>query len=188
MRNLRTDRIVFFCLCIAVLTAVVNGQTTAITYQGNLSVGGAPANGNYDFHFGLYSVASDGTPILPQQGANDVAVVNGTFSVRLNFAQNQFPGADRYLEIRVRPAGVGNYTVLTPRQQLASAPYSIRSLNSGNAELLGGLASSQYVLTSDPRLSDARSPLPNSANYIQNRTTTQTGTNFNISGSGTVGL
>lgn len=181
------NRIVFIYLCVAMLVTVASGQTTSITYQGSLSVGGVPANGNYDFHFGLYSVASDGTPILPQQGANDVAVVNGIFSVRLNFAQNQFPGADRYLEIRVRPVGVGNYTVLTPRQQLASSPYSIRSLNSGNAEMLGGLASNQYVLTSDPRLSDERNPLPNSANYVQNRTTLQPGTNFNISGNGTIG-
>ena len=171
----------------ALLVTIAGGQTTAITYQGNLTVGGVPANGNFDFHFGLYSVATGGTPILPQQGASDVAVVNGTFTARLNFAQNQFPGADRFLEIRVRPAGVGEFTVLTPRQQLASAPYSVRSLNSANADMLGGLASNQYVLTSDPRLSDERNPLPNSGNYIQNRTTVQPATNFNIGGSGTIG-
>jgi hypothetical protein len=43
------------------------------------------------------------------------------------------------------------------------------------------------VLTGDARLSDARSPLPGSTNYIQNSTTLQPSSNFNISGNGAVG-
>lgn len=168
-------------------TLAVTAQTTAVIYQGSFSVGGVPANGNYDFHFALYSVDSGGIPILPQQSANNVLVVNGTFTARLNLLQNQFPGSDRFLEISVRPVGAGIFTVLAPRQQLASAPYSVRSLSSANAEMLGGLASNQFVLISDSRLSDARDPLPNSANYIQNRATPQPGSSFNISGNGTIG-
>ena len=49
---------------------------------------------------------------------------------------------------------------------------------------LGGLAASQYVLTNDARLSDARDPLPGSANYVQNGTSPQAAS-FNITGGGT---
>src|SRR5438477_328385 len=53
--------------------------------------------------------------------------------------------------------------------------------------LLGGIAASQYVQTNDSRLSDARTPTPGSANYIQNTTSPQASSNFNISGNGTAG-
>jgi hypothetical protein len=120
-------------------------------------------------------------------------VADGRFSVNLDFA-SQFPGADRYLEIRVRTAGSGGYTILDPRQRVRSTPYSVRSLNAAtsetatNAQNLGGVAANQYVLTGDARLSDARSPLPGSGNYIQNQSAgPQPSTSFNISGNGTAG-
>jgi trimeric autotransporter adhesin len=49
------------------------------------------------------------------------------------------------------------------------------------------VAATQYVLTTDTRLSDARSPISGSANYIQNGAGLQAGSQFNISGNGTVG-
>jgi hypothetical protein len=51
---------------------------------------------------------------------------------------------------------------------------------------LGGIAASQYIQTSDSRLTDARTPTAGSPNYIQN-TTSQQASNFNISGNGTAG-
>src|SRR5205807_1410681 len=56
-----------------------------------------------------------------------------------------------------------------------------------NATQLGGVAAGQYVLTSDSRLSDPRPPTAGSSNYIQNTTTQQASSNFNISGNGTAG-
>ena len=56
-----------------------------------------------------------------------------------------------------------------------------------NANQLGVVAANQYVQTNDARLTDARNPLPGSGSYVQNRTTSQSGTNFNISGNGTAG-
>ncbi len=176
----RITRSAILALFVMALSTVAGAQTTAFTYQGNLSVAGAPANGNFDFQFTLFSVATGGTAIGLGLGINNVAVTNGSFSVILNF-QNQFPGEQRFLEIRVRPAGQGTHTTLTPRQPVLSTPYSI------NAAQLGGTAANQFVLTSDARLTDARTPLPNSGNYIQNRTTQQTLSNFNISGNGTIG-
>lgn len=49
------------------------------------------------------------------------------------------------------------------------------------------MAAGQYVQTNDSRLTDTRPPAPGSANYIQNATSAQTNTNFNISGNGTAG-
>ncbi len=166
-----------------------NAQSNEFTYQGNLQRGGVPANGTHDFQFALFDAAADGTQIGSTLVFNNVPVTNGTFSVKINF-QNQFPGGDRFLEVRVRPTGVGTHVMLSPRTQFTSAPYSIKSANSEtavNALQLGGTPANQYVLTGDPRMTDARNPLPNSTNYVQNRTTPQITANFNISGVGNAG-
>jgi hypothetical protein len=98
------------------------------------------------------------------------------------------------LQITVRPAGGGAYTTLAPRQPFTSAPYSIRSLNSTTADTatnalnLGGIPAATYVVTTDPRMSDARNPLPGSANYIWNQNSVlQPSSNFVISGNGFIG-
>lgn len=174
-------------LMILIVYGVAISQTTEFSYQGFLSDNSASANGNFDFEFALYVAASGGAPSGTIQRSN-VPVTNGVFSVVLDFGQ--FVGADRFLEIRVRPAGGGAFTVLAPRSKLLSTPFASFANSSTNAvdsSTLGGIAANQYVLTSDSRLNDSRNPLPNSTNYIQNRTTLQTSANFNINGDGTVG-
>ncbi|HNI61280.1 MAG TPA: hypothetical protein PKW11_15155, partial [Pseudomonadota bacterium] len=52
---------------------------------------------------------------------NNVAVTNGLFTVTLDFG-NQFPGADRWLEIGVRTNGGG-----TPLRKPPSSQRPIRS-------------------------------------------------------------
>jgi hypothetical protein len=177
------------------LPATAFGQTTEFTYQGRLLSGGLPANGSHDFEFRLFDDAAVGTQLGPTVTLTAVNVNNGVFSVRLDFG-NQFPGANRFLEISVRATGDASFTFLTPRQAITSAPYAIKSLNADNANnstsaanalQLNGLPATEYVLTGDARLSDARNPLPNSSHYIQNSTSPQAGSNFNVSGSGTVG-
>jgi len=195
-------RILFFSVLalIVVGESLTSAQTTDFTYQGNLVDNAIPANGNYDFEFRLFAVSTDGTPIGTRTRLN-VPVTNGGFTVRLDFLPAEFNGAERFLEIAVKPAGSPNpFTMLSPRQQLTYAPYSFHSLNAEtadtattattatNATQLGGVAANQYVLTGDSRLSDARNPLPGSVSYIQSRTTQQPGIiNFNISGDGTLG-
>jgi hypothetical protein len=177
------------CFC-----ASISAQTTAFTYQGSLKDGASPANGNYDFEFKLFDSVSGTT----QQGSTlqrlNVAVANGIFTVSLDFGAGTLPGADRFLDIGVRTAGSGGFTALIPRQSVNSAPYSVRSLNSTiadvatNADQLGGVAANQYVVTTDPRMTDARTPTAGSINYIQNQNAgAQLSSNFNISGNGTAG-
>src|ERR1700730_326872 len=163
----------YFVLC----TAPAFGQTTAFTYQGRLTDGGVPANGSYDFLFGLYDNPDVGTgsEIGTHQGFVTVQVTNGIFMVTLDFGVNAFPGADRYLQIIVQQTGAPPPPILlSPRQKLTSTPYAIRSLNAAtadtatNANQLGGVVANQHVLTGDTRLSDPRPPAPGSSNYIQN--------------------
>jgi hypothetical protein len=198
MRKILPYYIVLLILC---SSSAIHGQTTAFTYQGNLKVGGSNANGNFDFEFALF--VSGGSQIGSTLTRSGVQVTEGVFTTDLDFGNN-YTGADRLLEIRVRPAGSGAFTTLSPRQLLRATPYSIVSVSSllalnatnaanavnagsaTNAAQLGGIAANQYVLTGDPRLSDERDPLPGSTSYVQNRTTAQPGTNFNVSGNGTV--
>lgn len=120
-----------------------------------------------------------------------VLVTAGVFTVtQLDFGTTAFPAAaDRWLEISVRLNGSGNaYTVLSPRQQVNSVPFAVRSLtatNADNATNLAGVTASNYVQTSDTRLSDARTPTAGSTDYVQNGTSPQSLVNFNIAGDGT---
>src|ERR1700687_5475011 len=112
-------------------------QSTTFTYQGRLQDTGTPANGSYDLQFTLWDAASGGTqqpqpsPVTVTRAS--VLVTGGIFSVQLDFGANAFPGADRFLEIGVRPAGGGAFGILSPRQQTTSTPYAIRSANATTA-------------------------------------------------------
>jgi len=189
--SIRRVAIVFTILFSA---AAVFSQSSSFAYQGRLTDGGTAANGNYDFQFALWDSLSGGTQIGSTQSINVVAVSNGVFTVSLDFGANPFSGANRFLEISVRPFGSGSFTTLSPRQQISSTPYAIRTLSAAsadtattatNATQLGGIAASQYVQTSDSRLFDSRSPAAGSTNYIQNTSSAQAA-NFNIGGNGTV--
>jgi len=116
-------------------------QSTTFTYQGSLTDNGQRVTGSYDLLFLLFNASSGGGQINGPNTILGVGVTNGLFTVTLDFGGN-FPGADRWLEISVRPAGVGSYTTLSPRQKLNSTPYAITAAN-----LTGGLPAVQIVGT-----------------------------------------
>lgn len=171
-------------VAIVLFWQVSSAQSTAFTYQGSLKTAGAPANGNYDFAFNLWTEASGGGVFGPVVTLNSVPVTNGVFSVTLDFGTGGNPfqvgtQANRFLEVRVRPTGGGAFTTLTPREQIKPVPYAVTSLlahQSYDAERLGGVLSTGYVTTAN-----------GGANFIQNSTTQQASSNFNISGNGIVG-
>jgi hypothetical protein len=200
MKMRTTKNLVLIPLAIACLFAAgiaVQAQTTSFTYQGRLSDNTIAANGTYEMQFSLFDASANGNQIGSTVSNANVSVVNGIFTVNLDFGAGAFTGANRFLLIAVRAAGNPNpHTVLSPRQLVTSTPYSIKSLFAGNADTatnsensdeLGGIAANQYVLTTDSRLSNSRDPNSGSSFYVQNRTTQQANTNFNISGNGTVG-
>ena len=141
-------RIASFSLSMAFCAQVAFAQGTTFVYQGKLSDGANPANGSYDFQFTLWDAVSGGTQ-QPQPSPvtvtrTGVVVSGGIFTVQLDFTVNSFSGADRYLQIAVRPNGGGSFTTLSPRQQISSTPYAIQTIN---AQQLGGLPASRYVAT-----------------------------------------
>jgi len=188
-----SHKILFIILTVVLSAGAIFGQTSAFTYQGRLTDGGTPANGNYDLQFALFDAASGSNQVGQTQTIPNVPVSGGVFAVTLDFGANAFSGASRFLEISMRPSGAAAFTLLTPRQQITSTPYAVRSLNTAtadtatNAQQLGGVAADQYVKTNDTRLTDQRDPKTGSANYIQNTANQQASSNFNISGNGTAG-
>jgi hypothetical protein len=185
------------------LSVVAGGQTSTFTYQGQLTEGGALANGAYDLQFKMFDALTGGnqlpigspiTATLP-----GVQVTRGVFTVQLDFSAGIFfSGEDRFLDIAVKHPADSSFTTLSPRQHLTSIPYATRSgsanaadvatvaIVSNDATQLGGVPANLFVVTTDPRMSDARSPLSGSDNYIQNSTNQQPA-NFNVGGDGVVG-
>jgi hypothetical protein len=185
-RDQNPTRAIFLFLLFALYCGVnvARAQTAAFTYQGKLTDAGNSASGNYDLQFKLFDTPAVGTGT--QQGAtlvlNPVAVSAGLFSVQLDFGANVLDGADRYLEIAVRPAGSASpYTVLAPRQPLTSTPYAIRTLA---ATMADGLSAACVGCVTSTQIGSL--PASN-GNYVQNSTSEQAGSNFNISGNGTAG-
>lgn len=181
-------------MVMVLFSQAIFAQTTAFTYQGRLAENGQPANGDYDFEFSMFGSPTLDDQYGPTLNINSVSVTDEVFTVQLDFGSIFPDGNDRYLQIRVRAAGGGGYTLLTPRQYITSTPYASRSLRAGTAYLalasntLEGYSASHFAFTTDPRLSNDRNPLPNSTHYIQNRTSQQSSSNFHISGTGTAQL
>jgi hypothetical protein len=150
----------------------VAGRAQAvITYQGYLRMGGAPADGNFDFIFTLYDAPMAGNQVGVQVNINNKLVRNGLYTVELNFgAANiwaNLPNRDRWLEVRVRPAGGGNFVTLAPRVRIHAAPYAWAAFPVGPAagDLAGnypnplvvgfrGLPLAQFNAANPPRVGD----------------------------------
>ncbi|MBX7212204.1 MAG: hypothetical protein K1X78_28110 [Verrucomicrobiaceae bacterium] len=133
-------------LTLLALTLGARAQTTVFTYQGHLMDGGASANGNYDIQFTLKDAETAGADVNAPQVVAPVSVVNGIFTVSLNFGLGSYSGSDRWVEMAVRPFGsAAARTVLAPRQKVTSAPYAVRSFISSNAQSLIGPISGSNI-------------------------------------------
>ncbi len=94
-----------------------------INFQGRLEESSKPVDGIRDFVFKIYDAKSDGNLIWTGE-TSSVQVSNGIFSVILetgtpvNLSTATFAGP-RYIEISV------GSTVLSPRQEIVSAPYAL---------------------------------------------------------------
>ena len=123
-------------MILALTTISVMGQTTAFTYQGRLTDGASAANGTYEMEFRLFDAQSGGAQIGSTITNNMVSVATGVFTVNLDFGSSPFTaGANRWLGIGVRKAtDPPGFTLLTPRQQITSSPYSLRTLSATSAD------------------------------------------------------
>jgi hypothetical protein len=103
------------------------------TYQGRLESSGAPADGVYDLRFTLCDSESLGSVVSSTDCVDNVDVVDGLFTVMLDFGPGAFDGQARWLEIEVRPDAApidcsgGGFTLLSPRQPLTATPYALQT-------------------------------------------------------------
>lgn len=131
------------------LAAALNlsAQGNAISYQGQLSVSGTPANTNYDLRFAVFDAPTNGNVISFTVTNFDVPVSNGLFTVTLNFGPGVFDGTDNgsndWLDVAVRASGATNFTELVPRQPILPVPYALFATSASN--LLGSLQATQLV-------------------------------------------
>jgi len=119
------------------LPASPHGQVAlgnAISYQGRLSDGGAPASGSYDLRFTLFDAVSGGAQVGSVVTAAATTVMAGVFTVSLDFGAGAFAGSARWLEVGVRPGGTsGAFTILAPRQALLAGPQALYAVSAETA-------------------------------------------------------
>ncbi len=202
----------FFCLAVS-----ITAQTTAFSYQGSLKDSGNPANGSFQMQFKLFDSQAGAGQIGSTITDVPVTVSQGVFSVNLDFGAIALSGANRWLEIGVRHNSGEGYTTLSPREQIASAPYSVRTLSAASADNLstacvgcvqdsninsvsaakvtGTVANAANATNASNAANAAQLGGVNASEYVTNTTTSfirnqatfQPTSNFNISGNGTVG-
>src|SRR5438132_1668464 len=88
--------LLFAALCsFGPTTAKAADQGTALSYQGRLTISGAPATGSFDLQFTLWDSASAGTLVAGPIFTNAVFVSGGQFAVALDFGSTAFTGSVR---------------------------------------------------------------------------------------------
>ena len=139
---------------------------TAFTYQGRLVDANQPDEGYYDFQFKLFDGPTDGNQVGITVDVNNVDVIDGSFTVELDFVGNDAAepepqplglnykrvwgdGEARWLEIGVRPALILmggpepdplpliGFTILSPRQKIMPVPFALYALSSGTSSVPG---------------------------------------------------
>ncbi|MCG3132020.1 MAG: hypothetical protein FLDDKLPJ_02830 [Phycisphaerae bacterium] len=100
---------------------------SVVTYQGRLNQDGSPLNGTADFRCTLFDADIDGTAVAGPLEFVAVNVVDGLFTLPLDFGAAAFNGGARWLEIEVASPSGGTYTTLTPRQSITATPYALRT-------------------------------------------------------------
>lgn len=115
---------------LAALLTLTAAHAQSFTYQGVLTdSSGNPVNAPQDFQFTIFTAASGGAAIGAVTTTSDVFPENGRFTATVSPGAGVFTGADRWLQVSVRPTGSPTYTILLPRQKLTPTPYALRSLS-----------------------------------------------------------
>lgn len=95
--------------------ASASSQTTAFTYQGNLTENGQPATGDFDLTFALFNDATTGTQIGTPVSMSAFPVVEGRFTTDISFP-GAFNGQQLWIQVYV------NGQALLPRQPVNAVP------------------------------------------------------------------
>jgi hypothetical protein len=140
------QRIFIAFIFVVLSVGTVFAQGNGFNFQGRLNDGTNPANGRYDLQFRLYDAIAGGNPIGAVLSRPNTTLINGVFSVTLDFGTTAFNSPNSiFIEIALRPNGSPNaYTILGPRQQLTVVPFAVRAANATNADTAALATNAQH--------------------------------------------
>lgn len=113
---------------VAFIASASFAQSTAFTYQGQLSSSGSPVSGLYDLKFTLFNAKSGGLVVAPAVCVDNVQVTNGVFTAEIDFGKSFVTSGTRAIEIAVRAdtgldcSDASGFTTLADRQVVTPAP------------------------------------------------------------------
>ena len=141
--------------------APLTGAPTVVSYQGQVTVGGAPYTGDGYFKLAVVDQAgatsywsNDGASTGGGQPTNAVklSVSNGLFNVLLGdtalpnmtaLPASAFAGTERYLRVWFSSDNI-SFTQLAPDRRIAAVPYALQAEEAKNADLLDGQHASAF--------------------------------------------
>ncbi|MBI5775498.1 MAG: hypothetical protein HZA89_17395 [Verrucomicrobia bacterium] len=138
----------FLILLLSLLLAapLAHAQGTAFSYQGQLTLSGVPASGNWDIICRLYDADTAGNQVGASVTNLNVPVANGLFAVTLDFGTN-FNGASRWLEVAACTNGAGVFITVDPRQAITPTPYAIFAGTAATAATANSVAAANITGT-----------------------------------------
>jgi hypothetical protein len=140
--------LVFLALVFAVQASMAEPVGTGFTYQGRLLEDSNAPTDLYDMQFRLFNSVSDGSQIGDDVNLPDVNVIDGYFTILLDFNDFAFDGNSRWLQVSVRYGELEDpniYTELSPRQEITAAPYAQYALTAGMVDMPIDLSGSGTV-------------------------------------------
>ncbi|MCC7097768.1 MAG: hypothetical protein IT472_11370 [Thermomonas sp.] len=108
-------------LAAALVLPLPRAQAEPFTFQGFLEQSGSPLNGNANLAFKLYDAQSGGTQLGSTITANTYLVLDGVFTIDLNFAGVAFAESNRWLQVEVGGTPMGPRIEILPTPVAASA-------------------------------------------------------------------
>ena len=112
---------------------------TEFTYQGRLDSDGSPYNGTATLTFTLWDAETGGNSVGGGTQFADHPIVDGLFTVQLDFGPLVFNGDARWLQIEVSTPPDHVTVTLTPRQPLTVAPYAETAMTALQAQSVTGI-------------------------------------------------
>ncbi|MDO8631836.1 MAG: hypothetical protein Q7R41_15220, partial [Phycisphaerales bacterium] len=133
-------------LAVVMASSSVFGQSSSLTYQGQLKQAGVPVSGGFSLDFSLWDADVDGNLVAGPVNRPDTLVSNGLFNVLLDFPPEVFSGARLWLEVSV------DGIPLTPRQEITPVPYALTvpglAANDAGVEVSGDVHATGDVIAS----------------------------------------
>jgi len=115
-----------------------NESPTYFQYNGILIQNGVTIYGTYDFEFVLYDSPNDVNLAAMPVFIEDVNVIDGHYSVEMDFGSGVFDRNPRWLEIWSKLAGTKNpYITSGKREKLSPVPYALFAYDSNNTSTIG---------------------------------------------------